>query len=64
MRRASLLAALLLLVLLAAHRAAAGFPVLVYDAKPVEPKDNGQYVSLSAGARSEDDTGLRVLFQM
>jgi len=48
MRRISLLAALLLLVLLAAHRAAADLPVLVYDDKTVEPKDNDRYVSLSA----------------
>jgi hypothetical protein len=48
MRRASLLAALLLLVLLAALRAAAGLPVLVYGAESVYPSQNGRYVSLSA----------------
>ncbi len=49
MRQASLLAALLLLLLpLAAHRAAAEFPVHVYDEKTVNPWQNDRYVSLSA----------------
>jgi hypothetical protein len=47
MRRAKPLATiLLLLLLLAAHRAAAGLPVLVYDEKTVDPSQNDQGVSL------------------
>jgi hypothetical protein len=48
MRQASLLATLLLLLLLlAAHRAATGFPVLVYQERSVDTSWNDRYVSLS-----------------